>query len=300
LPIFKGMKPGTTLNQNPPQPTPLAQRPTFLPKWAYITVTLVSFSAVIYFVNLLLHQDSSLADHTYFFLLVIFGLCTAFMFFGITEVIAEMTGNVLGFAIKAGGPFAAFTIVIVLGIFNHSLNVKSYPLDVQFATLTESTDIPRSIPNGLTLKSTASLPSVHLNIDPDGEVTTTLMEGYFQDSVFFEFRSGNEVLAEPGKKYKLDHSKKLMLMVTHKPVKMSFSFVDNGTDTLLPGIQFKSVQLSINAFSGPKGDISLLIDTSGIPTFRFSISSGHYEYRGVQHELLTSQLTYLFPLEHRN
>jgi len=280
------------------KPTPPPEKITVLPKLAYVSLTIVSFLSVLFFTWYLVVQRPPLTPTAFFLLLIIYGLCAAFMIFGISEVVAEATGHVLGFAIKAGGPFAALIIVVILGIWVNSMPDKQHQLNVRITGKAGSKDIElKSIPNALALIPTNQRGMLE-EINQYGMAVFSSNETIEKDSVGFILNVPNYELVEPRKKYKIDASKDLEVKVRRQLTHYEFRFIDPADNKPVVGAKFSCYDFRIDGSSDSFGIVECDVDTVGKQTYLFSITPppGYKNYIG-EKELMIRNTQPKFDLE---
>ncbi|QSB29280.1 hypothetical protein [Flavobacterium sp. CLA17] len=272
-------------------------RNTALPKWLYITLALASMFAVIYFTNKLLESEKTATQQSFFFLLLSFGVCVAILIFSITEIVADVNGQALGFQIKAGGPFGAFVIVVILGLFFNSLDDQK-TLNVQIQGSKGLPDIPiKTLDNGLILIPSNNNKPIVADVDSKGVASFELAKGYYEDSIQFKL-SNNEFKIEGKSKFLITESKSITLFVSKEKTKFVFKFYSRNEEEPLKGIRVVSEELALDAISNNYGTITHLADVTNIETYHFQIVSANYAYKGNK-EYYINQTKPLFYLDEK-
>ncbi|WP_163407128.1 hypothetical protein [Flavobacterium ajazii] len=219
------------------------------------------------------------------------------MIFTITEIIAEVNGQALGFQIKAGGPFAAFVIVVILGVFFNGLDDQK-TLNVQIQGTKGLSDIPiRTLDNGLILIPSNNNKSIIADVDSRGIASFELSKGYYEDSVQFKL-SNNKFKIEGKSKFLITESKAITLFVSKEKTKFVFKFYSRNEEEPIKGIRVLSEELGLDGISNDFGTITHLADITNIETYHFQIVSANYSYNGSK-EYYVSQTNPVFYLDEK-
>jgi len=253
-----------------------ANRPvTFLPRWAYTLITLAAFLSVIFFTYILIIQNKQASQQSFFFLLIIYALSVALLFFGITEVIAQLKGEMLGFTIKAGGPFAGFLIILLFGIYYNQKINESLVARVQLYGPGGLADVPvKNVANAITLIP-ANGDEVTGDVDSKGRVSFHVNPRVFEDSVRFQLQLNAFMLSDSARNYKLVQGRELDLPIRWKKARYVFHLTDIHGEPLTK-LRMLSSELKLDRVSDDFGTIYCDADTAGVQLYHFSFPDSHY------------------------
>jgi hypothetical protein len=288
------LKDNTTQNTHAKQETkPISvsngheKRTTVLPKWAYISLTTLSFSAVLIFTWYILIKRPVIPPSSFFLLLIIFGICVSFMLFGLTEIAAGVSGNILGLKIRAGGPLAGLITVILLGLWLNAQPDKHHTFTVQLNGPGGVSDVPlKNVNNGITLIP-VNRQEIVKDINKLGIATFELDAIYESDSIKFKLDSDQFELIEAGKYFKINQGDKITLTVRRRLVLFNLKFLDKNLDPIA-GVVFKCGDLQIDTVSDSNGLIKRYADTTGLQTYTFSVKppAGYKQYNDTKRKYI--------------
>jgi hypothetical protein len=213
------------------------------------------------------------------------------LIFGISHSVTTANGKLLGINIKSSGPFAAFIIVILLGLYFNNTIPKKIKLNVQVHGKKGLDDLPiKNLINSLNLIPTNNNSPVLASIDQNGMARFELDKDYFGDTVRLQLVTGNYEIVDPTQ-FILAENKELMLTVMPKKINYVFRFKNK--NDYLSGIRFVSEELGIDTVSSVNGSIKFSVDTTGIQTYNFRILSPLYKWKGpTQYFSYQSDLTF--------
>jgi hypothetical protein len=240
-----------------------------------IVVSVLSLVGILIFI--LLKKDD-LSESQFFLCTIFFGMATAILIFGLLESSAQVDGKVLGFHIKAGGPFGGMIIVMILGLYFQKLTQNPSGFYVNLYSRDTTNNPATQKPNGILLQPDNNLRSVVEDVDSKGTAEFSLTDSYYKRKVRFKLLFDGYELKYPNRTYEISKDDRLNVEIVRKKVRFMFYFVDGQTGVPLPGVKMTSQELALDSTSNKNGNIEIQSDTTSYREYNFNISYPGYTY----------------------